>query len=66
MFRENIPPPLSCSPRGVFANLRVTFKLLFLDSHTTSVMGGFFLSIATIMFNFFDWDYSTMNYSWVL
>jgi hypothetical protein len=36
------PPPLSCRPRGVFANLRVTFKLLLLDSDRTSVMGGFF------------------------
>jgi hypothetical protein len=45
-------PSLSCSPRGVFANLRVTFKLLFWDSDTTSVMGGFFLSSATNVFNF--------------
>jgi hypothetical protein len=40
-FRENIHP-LSCSPRGVFVILRVTFKLLLLDCDTTSVMGGFF------------------------
>ena len=42
-----------CKPRGVFANLRATFKLLLLDSKRTSVMGGFFLSTsATNVFNF--------------
>jgi hypothetical protein len=50
-FRENIHP-LSCSPRGVFANLRVTFKLLLLACYSTSVTGGFFLSSATNVFNF--------------
>jgi hypothetical protein len=44
--------PLSCKPRGVFANLRVTFKLLLLDCDRASVMGGFFLSSATNVFNF--------------
>ena len=47
-FRENIHP-LSCSPRGVFVNLRVTFKLLLFDYDRTSVMGGFILSSSTIL-----------------
>jgi hypothetical protein len=34
--------PLSSSPQGVFANLRVTFKLLLFNSDRTTVMGGFF------------------------
>jgi hypothetical protein len=38
--------------RGVFANLRVTFKLLLLGSDTTSVIGRFFLSSATNVLNF--------------
>ena len=44
--------PLSSSPRGVFANLRVTFKLLLLNSDRTTVMGGFFLPSTNIFFNF--------------
>ena len=52
-FRENIhPPPLLCSPRGVFANLRVTFKLLLLNSDRTTIMGGFFLPSTNNVFNF--------------
>jgi hypothetical protein len=41
-FVKIFTPPLSCSPRGVFANLRVTFKLLLLNSDRTTIMGGFF------------------------
>jgi hypothetical protein len=44
--------PLSCSPRGVFANLCGTFKLLLFDFDRTSVMGAFILSSATNVFNF--------------
>ena len=33
-------------------NLRVTFKLLLLNSDKTTVMGGFILSSATNVFNF--------------
>ena len=58
--------PLSCSPRGVFTNLRVTFKLLLLNSDKTVVLGGFLLSNTTNLFKFLDWDYSTMNYFWIL
>jgi hypothetical protein len=48
-------PPLSCSPRGVFANLRVTFKLLLFDFDRTSVMGDFFQFQMQIMHVFNFW-----------
>jgi hypothetical protein len=44
--------PLSSSPRGVFANLRVTFKLLLLNSDRTTIMGGFTLPSTNNFFNF--------------
>jgi hypothetical protein len=44
--------PLLYSPRGVFANLRVTFKLLLLNSDWTTIVGGFFLPSANNVFYF--------------
>jgi hypothetical protein len=50
-FVKIFTPPV-CSPRGVFTNLRVTFKLLLLNSDKTTVLGGFLLSNTTNVFNF--------------
>jgi hypothetical protein len=44
--------PLLCKPRGVFANLRVTFKLPILNSDRTTIMGGFFLPNTNNISNF--------------
>ena len=45
--------PLSCSPRGVFENLRVTFKLLLLESDRTSVREVFSFQVQ-LMFQIFE------------
>jgi hypothetical protein len=44
-WRTNVswkyPPPLACSPRGVFTNLRVTFELLLLKFWQDNCIGRF-------------------------
>jgi hypothetical protein len=57
--------PLLCSSRGVFANLRMTFKLLLLNSDRTTIMGDFFLPSTNNVFNFWIWTIlqrSTLGY----
>jgi hypothetical protein len=64
-FVKIFTPALLCNPRGVFANLRVTFKLLLLNSDRTTIMGGFFLPSTNNISNF--WirtilQWSTLGY----
>ncbi len=45
-------PPLSSSPRGVFAKIAREFQILCLVYHTICVMVAFYLLNAANVFNF--------------